>query len=236
MQIAVCDDNELHLLEMKEKLSSIELVENAFFFTDLMVFLSSVEDGCSYDAVLMDIDWEQGSTGMDAAAEIYKRNPEIKVIYVTGHSERYSQRIFLKESNLSGFIVKPVDDEILKANLHKVAEAALPGEEPALVVRQNSALISMPLRDIFFIESWKHTITIHSSQEPVVTYERLDNIMESLPMGFYRCHKSYIVNMEQIQRFQSDEIMLKNGKTITVSRSKFADTKKAYLSFIGNTL
>ena len=235
MRIAVCDDNELHLLEMKDKLSTLPMVDNAFYFSDLSLFLSSIEDGHSYDAVLMDIDWEQDSTGIDAATEVYKRNPDIKVIYVTGHSERYAQRVFLQKSNLSGFIAKPVDDEILKANLQKVAEAVPLSEQPVLVVRQNSALISIPLREIYFIESWKHRITIHNAHEPVVSYERLEKIMASLPAGFYQCHKSYIVNMMHIQRFQADEIVLKNGLTVPVSRSKLAYTKKAYLSFIGKS-
>jgi len=235
MRIAVCDDNELHLLEMKDKLSTLPMVDNAFYFSDLSLFLSSIEDGHSYDAVLMDIDWEQDSTGIDAATEVYKRNPDIKVIYVTGHSERYAQRVFLQKSNLSGFIAKPVDDEILKANLQKVVEAVPLSEQPVLVVRQNSALISIPIREIYFIESWKHKITIHSSHEPVVSYERLDKIIESLPVGFYQCHKSYVVNMGQIQRFQADEIVLKSGLTVPVSRSKFTKTKEAYLSFIGKS-
>jgi len=235
MQIAICDDNKLHLLDMKEKLSSLPVVKSAFYFSDLMLFLSSIEDGRSYDAVLMDIDWDRGSTGMDAAAEVYDRNPDIKVIYVTGHSEKYAQRIFLQKANLSGFISKPVDIEILKANLQKVADALPLSEQPALIVRQNNALISIPFREIYYIESWKHTVTIHNSQAPVVTYERLEKIMEACPAGFFQCHKSYIVNMAQIQRFQADEAVLKNGKTVPISRSKFTKTKEAYLSFIGNT-
>jgi len=235
MQIAVCDDNELHLLEMKEKLSSITMVENTFFFSDLQKFLSTIEDGHTYDAVLMDIDWGHGATGIDAAAELHKRSPETSVIYVTGHNDRYSQHIFLSKANLSGFIAKPVDMEILKANLRKIAEAVPFNEQPALVVRQRGTIILIPFREIYFIESYKHTVTIYSAGEPVISYEQIGKIIESLPPGFYMCHKSYIVNMRQIQRFQSDEIVLKNGKSIPVSRSKYTEAKEAYLNFIGKT-
>jgi len=236
MQIAVCDDNELHLLDMREKLSSLEVVDNAYFFSDLLLFLNSIKDGHLYDAVLMDIDWGQGNTGMDAAAELYKRSPETKVIYVTGHNDKYSQHIFLSQANLSGYIAKPVDIDILKANLHKVADTVPLDEQPSLVVRQHGMIISIPFREIYFIESYKHTIIIHSTREPIISYERLDKAIETLPAGFHQCHKSYIVNMRQIQRFQADKILLKNGKAIPVSRSKYTETKEAYLSFIGKTL
>lgn len=235
MQVAVCDDNELHLLEMKEKLSALPMVGNAYFFSDLTMFLSAVEDGNIYDAVLMDIDWEQNKTGMDAAGELLKRSPETKVIYVTGHSDEYAQRVFLHNANLSGFIAKPVDMKILQANLKKVADALPFAEQPALVVRRHGTLVSIPFREIYSIESYKHTVTIHCAGEPVISYERLEKIMKALPAGFYQCHKSYVVNMRQIQRFGSDEILLKNGKTIPVSRSKYGETKEAYLNFIGKT-
>jgi DNA-binding LytR/AlgR family response regulator len=235
MQIAVCDDNKLHLLDMKEKLSLLPIVENTYLFSDLTLFLSSIEDGHSYDAVLMDIDWGGGKTGMDAAEELYKRSLKTKIIFVTGYSDKYSQYIFLRDANLSGYIAKPVDIEILEANLNKVASAVALNEQPSLVVRKNGALISIPLHEIYSIESYKHTITIHSTRNDIVSYERLDKITGALPAGFYQCHKSYIVNMRQIQRFQSDEILLKNGKTVPVSRSKYNETKEAYLNFMGTT-
>jgi DNA-binding LytR/AlgR family response regulator len=220
---------------MKETLSRLSMVENAYYFSDLSLFLASVEDGRSYDAVLMDIDWEQSKTGLDAAEEICKRRPETKIIYVTGYSDKYSQHIFLRKANLSGFIAKPVDIEILKANLRKVADAIPFGDEPSLVVRRHGALLSVPFREIYSIESYKHSVTIHSARESVVSYGKLDELIRALPAEFYRCHKSYVVNMRQIQRFQADEILLKDGKTVPVSRSKYNETKEAYLNFIGQT-
>jgi DNA-binding LytR/AlgR family response regulator len=235
MQVAVCDDNKYCLFEMKEKLSSLPIVENAYFFSDLPLFLSSIEDGRSYDAVLMDICWERDKDGMDAAEELYKSSPETKIIYVTGYGDRYSQHIFLRNANLSGYIAKPVDAGILEANLNKVADAIPFSEQPALVVRKNGMLISIPFRNIYSIESRKHTVTISGAQEDVVSYERLDRLIGALPAEFYRCHKSYIVNMRQIRRFRANEILLKNGKTVPVSRSKYSETKEAYLNFIGET-
>ncbi|MDR1060498.1 MAG: LytTR family DNA-binding domain-containing protein [Clostridiales bacterium] len=236
MQVAVCDDNKLHLLEMKEKLSSLPMVENAYLFSDLPLFLSSVEDGRSYDAVLMDIDWERGQTGMDAAEELYRRSPETKIIYVTGYGDKYSQHIFLRSANLSGYIAKPVDIGILEANLKKVADALPLGGQPSLVVRRHGALISIPFREICYIESWKHSVKIHSARDGMVElYGRLDKIIGALPPEFCQCHKSYVVNMRQIQRFQPGGILLKNGDAVPVSRSKYNETKEAYLNFIGTT-
>ena len=236
MQIAVCDDNELFLQEIKGQLTSYPIVENVFTFSDLEEFLLSVKGGRVYDAVLMDIDFEQDkTTGMDAAAELLKLCPKTKIIYATGNVE-YSQQIFLHRANLSGFLTKPINPGLLQANLQKVIDAAQLDEGPSLMLKQGGTVIHIPQREICFIESKGHTIEVNVvTGEVLASYQRIKNIISSLSAGFFQCHKSYIVNMRQIRRFESDKIVLKSGSIIPVSRSKYNETRQAYFSFMGQT-
>jgi DNA-binding LytR/AlgR family response regulator len=210
MEIAVCDDNKLFLLEIEEQLSMLPMVDNIHKFSSLETFLLSIEDGKRYYAVLMDIEWENKVAGMDAAAQVYKLCPEMKVIFVTGRVERYSQQIFLHRTKLSGYLTKPINTDLLRANLQKVADALFLQEHPALILRKKGTPVSIPLRDILYIESQGHNILVHTAGETITAYERLANVMRSLPAGFYQCHKSFIVNMNQIRRFQSVDTLLKN--------------------------
>jgi len=66
-----------------------------------------------------------------------------------------------------------------------------------------------------------------------VVYERLSNIAKALPAGFYQCHKSFIVNMSQIRRFITNDILLKNDSRVPVSRAKYSETKEAYFGYMG---
>jgi CheY-like chemotaxis protein len=152
MRIAICDDNILFLRELEKQLLTLSAAENISVFSDLKAFLSSVEEGNLYDTVLMDIDWDENRTGMDAAAELYKLSPETKIIYVTGRNDRYSQHIFLQRANLSGYLTKPVDTELLKANLQKAAAAVPLAEQPSIVLRQSGGVVTIPLREIYL---WK---------------------------------------------------------------------------------
>jgi len=233
MEVAVCDDNRLFLQEIEWQLQTFSIVENIFLFSDLDTFLFSIDGGKRYDAVLMDIKWDDKAAGIDAAAELYKLCPETKIIFITGYVEQFSQQIFLNRTNLSGFLTKPVDAGLLLSNLQKVADALPLQEQPSLVLRQHGAPVSIPLREIFFIESDGHTVRVHTAGETVIAYERLASVLHSLPVGFYQCHKSYIVNMSQIRRFQSNEILLKNGERVPVSRGRNADTRDAYFRYMG---
>jgi DNA-binding LytR/AlgR family response regulator len=235
MEIAVCDDNELFLEEIRAQLQTLPMVENIFLFFNLNTFLFSIDGGKRYDAVLMDIDWEQDDTGMNVAEELYKLCPETKIIYVTGYNDRFSQHVFLYRANLSGYLTKPVDMELLQANLKKVASTLSFQEQPAIVLQQNGAPVSVPLREIYFVESQGHTVQVHTAGETLTIYERLGTILRSLPTGFYQCHKSYIVNMSQIRRFQTNGILLKNGERVPLARARFPETKEAYFRHMGKT-
>jgi len=234
MDIAICDDIVPILEELEAQLKQLGIADNIFTFSNLDTFLFSIDGGKRYDAVLMDIEWGDKAAGIDVAAELYKLSPETKIIYVTGHVE-LSQHIFLNRSNLSGFLTKPVDAELLRANLQKVADAMPYGESPSLVVKQRGQIVSIPLREIYFIKSKGHTVLIHKQDEIITAYERLENIVRTLPVGFYQCHKSYIVNMSRIQRFKVNDILLKNGESVPVSRARYADTRDAYFGYMGQT-
>lgn len=236
MEIAVCDDNKCFLEGFEKELRKIPLIDAIFSFSDYNSFLFSIDHGRRYDAVLLDIDWERERTGLDIAEELYRLSPGSKIIYVTGNSDRFSQRIFLHKANLSGFLIKPVDFDLLYANLKMVADEIPFQEQPTLVLRRQGAPLSIPLREIFYIESQGHTVHIHTVNETIAVYGRLENLIKTLPEGFHRCHKSYIVNMNYIRRFQSADVLLKNGETVPVSRARQIETREAYFTYMSQML
>ena len=256
MLIAVCDDDELFLRDLEIKLRSLSMADSVSVFSSLDAFLLSVEDGNRYDAVLMDIEWgasasgvescgvagngaESGNrrpshaTGMDAATELLRICPDTKIIYVTGHVERFNQQVFLQRSNLSGFLIKPVDIGLLRANLKKVADDLPLQEQPTLIIHKQGVTVSVPFREIFFIECQRHIVHVHANSETISTYERLKSVMRALPTNFYQCHKSYIVNMNHISRIQSGDVFLKDGRRVPVSRARYNETKEAYHAYMG---
>lgn len=236
MQIAVCDDNIAFLREIEEQLRSLSMVDDVFTFSNDETFLFSVDHGKRYDAILLDIEWNRQSSGIDIAEELHKTCPDSKIIFVTGYNDRYSQHIFLHKINLSGLLIKPVDTELLRMNLQKVAESLRYVEQPALVLQLHGRPVSIPLREIDYIESKGHTVEIHLTGEMVKAYMRLESILCTLPTGFCQCHKSYIVNMSQIRRFENRDILLKNGKRIPISRARYAKTKEDYFRYIGQSM
>lgn len=234
MRIAVCDDNELFLREIGDQIRRLDLAESLHAYSEQKTFLRSVEDGAVYDAVLMDIDWHQERTGMDVAELLYSFLPNAKIIYVTGYNDRFSQHIFLHRANLSGYLTKPVNPKLLEKNLRKVEEGLALLEETGLFLNANGSGVHIPFREIIYIESRDHAATVHTVTDTVNAYVPLRQIMQQLPADFYQCHKSYVVNLRQIRRFEYPDILMKNGEKASVSRARYKEAKETYFRFMGN--
>lgn len=236
MRLAICDDDRLFLARFRPQVEALGLARRIDCFSEPEGLLCALEEGAGYDAVLMDIDWKGARTGMDLAEVLHEHAPRAKIIYVTGYNDRFSQQIFLRKSNLSGYLVKPVDSALLRANLEKAARAVREEELAVLTVMVGGKPVCVPHREIVYLESLGHTVNIHTRGEVVVVYERLDKLALLLSEGFLRCHKSFLVNMRRIRRFREQDILLDGGMAVPVSRSRSAQAKADYFRYMGKTL
>lgn len=69
------------------------------------------------DYILMDVKLKDGMDGIDAMNEIAKIS-DARVIYVTGSSDKETMRR-AKQTNMAGFLTKPISYEMLKEILEK---------------------------------------------------------------------------------------------------------------------
>ena len=53
-------------------------------------------------------------------------------------------------------------------------------------------------------------------------------LLEQLGDAFYRCHKSYIVNFDYVQRIDTDSIILKDARSVPVSVRRRGGLLKIY--------
>lgn len=87
---------------------------------------------------------------------------------------------------------------------------------------------SIPYDDIFYLESMGHLVVIHTKKGDYRSYDRLEKVKERLPGNFVHCHKSYVVNMDCIQRIDKNRIFLINSKELPISKSRYGETRERY--------
>ena len=235
MKVAVCDDLRECLVQMENLLYQISYIEQVDTYSNISLFFEDLKNGKVYDAVFMDIDWEQDKTGIDFAEKLLKYSPNSQIVYITAYTMDYVEDIFLTASNLSGFLMKPVKLEQLEKNLEKI-QRRQQSNQGNLLVKQKGAMIAIPQKDIIYLESQLHKVNIVLKDATYQCNEQLSAMQKRLSEQFLVIHKSYLVNMDCIRELKNGEVLLNNDKILSVSKTKASEAKKRFFEYMSGRI
>lgn len=234
MQIALCDNEPSFLTSLKAQLDEHFPTDTFITYSDIDRFFEDQENGFTCDLVVMDLDWDRKETGFTYAERLYRQLPHIPVLYITGYNDCFAQHVLLSDSNILGYLTKPINLELMKKYFLK-AEDRLHAQDH-LTFQQHGQLVSLPISRIVYLESKKHTCLVYTASGTYTVYEKLSQLIQRLPDSFVQCHKSYAVNMHHIFQMGPDTIQLQDGSMISVSRARWPETREKVLHFIGRQL
>lgn len=231
MRIAVCDKDSAQVERIIEMIQRMKLASQCDAYFNPHKIVEVVENGLDYDIILINIHWDTAFNGMKAAEQISRLNARIKIIYMAEDTEKYVQEIFLSPANLSGFLVKPVNEVMLEKNLQKVMKTWEKPQNRRLEIKYKNEVVSLLYEDIIYLESMGHLVVIHVESGDYYSYDRLEKMKENLPDQFVHCHKSYVVNMDYIRRIEKRKIILMNEKEIPISKARYGETRNRFLEY-----
>lgn len=83
------------------------------------------------------------------------------------------------------------------------------------------------------IESQLRKIRIHTTYDVIEYYHKLSDIEEDLKnFNFFKCHRSYIVNLNYVRSYDNVFITLKNGEKIYMPKYKLTDFLRAFMYYL----
>lgn len=190
------------------------------------------------DLVLLDIQMP-GKNGFEVIEEIGADNMPA-VIFVTAY-DQYALDAF--EINAIDYLLKPFDKERFSKSFNRaIDEIKLKKrntDEIKLLLNEikkekkylDRIMVNAGVKyffihtdEIIYISAEEKYIEIHTLKSKYLLRETMNNTEESLdPNKFARIHRSYIVNIEQIQEMQPWShgdyvVILKNGEKLQMSR------------------
>ncbi|MBP5418079.1 MAG: response regulator transcription factor [Clostridiales bacterium] len=230
--VIICDHQLSTGIQIEKLLRSDFPGEFEIFVTDnpRLVMRNALTRQADLDILIIDTEVRDFS-GIDIAEDIKKTNPNTQVIFESVH-HKYAQDIF--RASPVYFLNKPVQEDLLKIAIERCKEKLDLVDRKALTLKKSGRVYHFVCRDILYIESSKRLVTIHTINQDVEMYCRLDQIEDLLDASFLRCHQSYIVNMDCIRVFQKNNFILKNGSPIPISQSRFTDVRDRYEVFREN--
>ena len=215
--IAVCDDEKNmsdHIKKMTRDFFRRKNVE-----VSILQF-SGGEELLQYDKkidiLFLDIQMEK-MDGMETAKKLRKRKFQGFLIFVTVLKEMVFQAF---EVQAYDYLVKPVEAGAFAKMMERLFASLQNADESGLLVQKGYESRIISLEDIVFCEIIDRKIYLHLSTSEVVDYyERIEKLEARLGSGFFRCHRSYLINPDYLSQYGDGQVMLDNGERIPVSKN-----------------
>ena len=123
--------------------------------------------------------------------------------------------------NATQLIAKEEENAKLLALLHNLGET--PKAKQKLILKTTDNLHILQLESILYCESDSNYTHFYLTNGKRITIARLLKVYDEMlsTSGFYRVHKSYLVNLSKIERLhKGDKIVLTDGNLVPVSHRK----------------
>ena len=233
MYIAACDDQ----IEELEKLTALLQAWQSDRRSDVR-FQTFRSGGQLLDAAraerftlyLLDV-LMPGMTGMDAAREIRSFDAAADIIFLTTSPgfayESYGVRA-------AEYLLKPINAKLLYPVLDKLY---LRDQKPqdGLTVKSNGMLVRLPFSHLSYVEvNGKHlyfNLADGQVREVVGSMKEYEDALLTRP-EFMRIHRSYIVNMLQIEELSPTGLRTFSGRELPVSRLLYPQLQKDYMKLL----
>ena len=200
------------------------------------------------DAIFCDINMPD-LNGMDFVKSL--ATPPL-VVFTTAYSE-YAVEGF--KINAVDYLLKPfgLDDfrraaNRLKERIEAVPQTAAPtpttshpspipsDDDDSIFVKTDYKVIKIAISDICYVEAMSEYLKIHldSQPKPIITLLSMKKMEERLPDYFMRIHRSYIINLKQIQEVNKNRVIM-DADTYLPIGDNYRDAFNDYLNkkFLG---
>ncbi len=235
MKIAICDDESSIRDILKSKIEKYYFSRSIDFSIDCYAggeeLLTQQID--KIDVLFLDVDMP-GMNGMETAGEIRKINKSMIIIFLTAYSE------FVFESfkvDTFRYLLKPLKDAELAEVLQAVQDKLYADDGKYLVFQFQNESYNIKYSDILYIEGMRDKIWIHCKDGTYRWRGALKKLVELLAgHGYFQVHRSYIINMDKIQKYSSQTVWMENGEEVPISRYKLDAFKEEYIKYWSKVL
>ena len=169
--------------------------------------------------------------GMDTARELRAQDTAVKIIFLTSSPEFALESY---EVRAQDYLLKPITYERLRRALEDCSHL-FEAEPKNMVLKTSFGFQKLYFHDIEYAEAQNKRVVFYLRGDKVVeTSEPLRSFEERLTVssGFFKCHRSYLVYLPNVDHFNNNEIFTKSGRSIPIARGYGKAFQEAYFAHI----
>ncbi len=219
LNFLLCDDNIDTLNKLSHILESIFMKHDfeaqiTFKTTNPNELLLYIQKH-PIDVLVLDINLNSTLNGLDIAKYIRSTNNDCYIIFITAHSEfvfiAYNYKTF-------DFICKPFTCERIEQTIIRLFEDIKKNSITKKFIKLDNRNTLIDQNEIQYIKRNGMKVIFHTANDNYETYSSFNKLKSELPENFIRCHKSFIVNINNITKLEpkSNLIYFKNNTTCDI--------------------
>ncbi|MEN8905523.1 MAG: LytTR family DNA-binding domain-containing protein [Clostridiales bacterium] len=230
IRIAICED------ELKQRIYIKSIIENESNKRNLTIKINNYESGehlikyleesiNEFDIIFLDIKMKKIS-GIDTAKIIRSNNKKVLIIFITGLSEYVFEGYNVRAFN---YLIKPINEKKIIRVFNEALDTLEKAPKAEFILTVNNEIFKIKYENIEYFASDKRKIDMICIDNSYNFYGSLNDIEKTLDANnFVRCHRRYIVNLENVKHIKEKTITTINGNKLPVSRNRYKDTVFAF--------
>lgn len=231
LSIAVCDDDETDLQYITGLVGAwaerARIPVSVRTFPSAEAFLFHYEENRDFDILLLDV--EMGKlNGIDLARQIRAQDSCVQIVFITGYSDFMAQGYDVSALH---YLMKPVKPGKFEEVLSRAADLCRQ-ERPFLLVTSERETIRVFFDDIYYAESQGHYMLLCTREAQYRVRLTVSGLLEQLDQGFYRCGRSFVVNLRHVCRITKSEVFLDNHSSLPLGRGQYDEINKTMISYL----
>ena len=231
IKFAICDDEPLmaqelagHLADyMKENLITAYSLSS---FSDGRALLDAID---RFDVIFLDIQMEQPD-GMETAKLLRRRGDHSLLVFVTVLKELVFDAFQVEAYD---YLLKPLDRARFKQTMERVLRSLDRKTAEDIVIQRGTGCEVVLLSDIVYCEVLGRKIYLHKHDGTVSDYyDKLEDLERRVDGRFFKCHRSFLVNLDYVRGCQDGQVLLAQGERIPASRLRERELTQALLRYM----
>ncbi|MBQ7253982.1 MAG: response regulator transcription factor [Bacteroidales bacterium] len=147
------------------------------------------------------------------------------IVFTTAYAEHAVEGFRV---NAVDYLVKPFAFEDFKEAVDRVRHMlelkarpeGIPEQEKVIFFQVGHQRRRVCTADIMYVESMGAYLMVHiAGEDPLIVLGNFKSILDADPERFFRIHKSYVINLEQIRQSGRSSVTLIDGTVLSVGES-----------------